>query len=117
MFFISFFSLVGCNSDDGLKAFNSNPEATITSHTDGDELLEGVQLACAAHSAARRRQSAGATQGQHQPRGVAARGASPGRAAPAPAGVLGSGELSRANREFGSDLFTSNATQIATRSL
>ena len=32
--------LVGC-SDTSVKAFNAEPEATITSHSDGDEVYEG----------------------------------------------------------------------------
>ena len=34
--------LFACDSDKGVTAFNSKPEASITSHTDGDEVLEGV---------------------------------------------------------------------------
>ena len=32
-----------CSSDDGLKIYNNKPEAIITSHVDGEELLEGVE--------------------------------------------------------------------------
>ena len=31
--------LVSCTTDDGIKAFNSNPEGTITSHANGDTVL------------------------------------------------------------------------------
>ena len=34
--------LFACDSDKGITAFNSKPEASITSHTDGDEVLEGI---------------------------------------------------------------------------
>ena len=33
--------LIACNSDDGLKAYNSQPVVTITSHTDGAEIQDG----------------------------------------------------------------------------
>lgn len=33
--------LLACNSDDGLKAYNSQPVVTITSHTDGSEIQDG----------------------------------------------------------------------------
>ena len=32
---------LGCNPDAGLKAFNAEPEAEITSHADGAEVREG----------------------------------------------------------------------------
>ena len=32
-------SLIGCQSDEGVKAHNSDPQATITSHNDGDVIL------------------------------------------------------------------------------
>lgn len=35
------FYLLACRSDEGLKAYNSNPLITITSHTTGTEILEG----------------------------------------------------------------------------
>ena len=35
------FILFSCRSDEGLKAYNSNPLITITSHTSGTEVLEG----------------------------------------------------------------------------
>ena len=35
--------LLACNSDESIKVFNSDPEATITSHTEGSELLEAVE--------------------------------------------------------------------------
>ncbi|MAA80070.1 MAG: hypothetical protein CL916_12515 [Deltaproteobacteria bacterium] len=35
------FYLFACRSDEGLKAYNSNPLITITSHTTGAEILEG----------------------------------------------------------------------------
>ena len=39
----SFFVLFGmaCSSDDGLKTYNDEPLASITSHEDGDEIIEG----------------------------------------------------------------------------
>ena len=33
--------LLACDSDKGVTAFNSKPEASITSHNDGDVVLEG----------------------------------------------------------------------------
>ena len=33
--------LMACAGDQGVKAFNAEPEAEITSHTDADEVLEG----------------------------------------------------------------------------
>ena len=36
--------LFSCASDDGLKTYNSDPTATITSHADGDEVLEGMAV-------------------------------------------------------------------------
>jgi hypothetical protein len=44
LFYSISISILGCNSDDGLKTFNDNPEATITSHDDGDEVLEGYAV-------------------------------------------------------------------------
>ncbi|MEC7987594.1 MAG: Ig-like domain-containing protein, partial [Myxococcota bacterium] len=35
---------LSCASDDGLKTYNSDPTATITSHADGDEVLEGMAV-------------------------------------------------------------------------
>ena len=35
------FFLLSCNSDKGITVFNPNPEAEISSHLDGDEVLEG----------------------------------------------------------------------------
>ena len=37
------FSFAAC-SDDGLKAFNTDPVAEITSHTDGDIAYEGYTI-------------------------------------------------------------------------
>ena len=37
-------SLVACSNEEGIKAFNSNPEGTITSHSDGAELTSGEQI-------------------------------------------------------------------------
>ena len=34
-------SLIGCRSDEGIKKFNSTPEANITSHVNGDSETEG----------------------------------------------------------------------------
>ena len=36
--------LIACNSDDGLKAYNSQPVVTITSHTDGAEIQDGYVI-------------------------------------------------------------------------
>ena len=33
--------LIACDSDKGVTAFNSKPEASITSHSDGDTVQEG----------------------------------------------------------------------------
>ncbi len=33
-----------CDSEDGVKTFNANPEVTITSHENGDEVLEGYPI-------------------------------------------------------------------------
>jgi len=33
--------VLACQKDDGLTAFNAEPEAEITSHSDGEEVLEG----------------------------------------------------------------------------
>ena len=33
--------LMACAGDQGVKAFNAEPEAEITSHSDADEVLEG----------------------------------------------------------------------------
>ena len=33
-----------CGSDDGVKAYNTDPSADITSHEDGDELLSGYSI-------------------------------------------------------------------------
>ena len=42
------FPLLSCRSDDGVKAYNSNPLVTITSHTNGTEVLEGAVETCTA---------------------------------------------------------------------
>ena len=34
-------ALAGCRNDTGVTTFNANPDAEITSHGDGQELLEG----------------------------------------------------------------------------
>ena len=36
--------LFACGSDDGVKAYNTDPSADITSHEDGDELLSGYSI-------------------------------------------------------------------------
>ena len=36
--------LWACNIDKGVTAFYSTPEASITSHSDGDVVLEGYVL-------------------------------------------------------------------------
>ena len=38
LFFIS------CRSEDGIKAYNSQPTATITSHSTGSELRDGYEV-------------------------------------------------------------------------
>ena len=38
-------SLMGCRSDEGIKKFNSTPEANITSHVTGDAETEGFSVA------------------------------------------------------------------------
>ena len=37
------FMLVACRSDKGVTIYNSNPEAEITSHSNGDEIIEGYR--------------------------------------------------------------------------
>ena len=39
--FTAFACLIGCRSDDGIKKFNTPPQANITSHSNGDTVLEG----------------------------------------------------------------------------
>ena len=34
-------ALAGCRNDTGVTTFNANPDAEITSHSDGEEVLEG----------------------------------------------------------------------------
>ena len=34
--------LAACSSDSGLKKYNSDPEVSISSHTTGDTVVEGV---------------------------------------------------------------------------
>ena len=42
-YFFSWLIFTGCNSsDEGIKIYNSDPVATITSHSSGDVLLEGT---------------------------------------------------------------------------
>jgi hypothetical protein len=36
--------LVGCASEEGIKVYNTDPVATITSHVDGVEVLEGTEI-------------------------------------------------------------------------
>ena len=36
--------LFACESDKGVTVFNSSPEAEITSHSNGDEVLEGYVI-------------------------------------------------------------------------
>ena len=36
--------LLACDSDKGVTAFNSKPEASITSHSDGDSVQEGYVI-------------------------------------------------------------------------
>ena len=42
LLFSIFSVLAACGSDEGVKAFNSDPSASISSHTTGDDVLEGV---------------------------------------------------------------------------
>ena len=35
--------MVACSSDKGVKVYNNDPEATITSHSEGAELFEAVE--------------------------------------------------------------------------
>ena len=37
--------LFACDSDKGVTAFNAKPEASITSHSDGDSVQEGYLIA------------------------------------------------------------------------
>ncbi len=41
---LSVYGLMGCSSDLGVKVFNSGPAATITSHDDGAEIKEAVEV-------------------------------------------------------------------------
>lgn len=41
--FLSLLSVVACSSDEGVKVYNSDPTATITSHSDGAEFIEAVE--------------------------------------------------------------------------
>ena len=43
-FLFSSLVLLGCRSDKGVTVFNPNPEATITSHQSGAELIEGYTI-------------------------------------------------------------------------
>ena len=44
VFFFSFFSIfTACQTEDAIKIYNSVPQATITSHASGSEVLEGVE--------------------------------------------------------------------------
>ena len=36
--------LFACDSDKGITVFNPGPEAEISSHSDGDEVLEGMVI-------------------------------------------------------------------------
>ena len=40
----SLLTVIGCRSDEGIQKFNSPPEANITSHGDGDSILEGYPI-------------------------------------------------------------------------
>jgi len=37
-------ALSGCRSEESLKAYNSEPQATITSHSEGAEIQEGYTI-------------------------------------------------------------------------
>ena len=37
-------SIFGCRSEDGIKKFNSTPDANITSHVSGDSETEGLMV-------------------------------------------------------------------------
>lgn len=41
--YLTLFSVVACTSDEGVKVYNNDPEATITSHATGSDLLEAVE--------------------------------------------------------------------------
>ena len=36
------FTVSGCRTDNSIKIFNAEPTAEITSHSDGDEAIEGA---------------------------------------------------------------------------
>tara|TARA_B100000683_G_scaffold130581_2_gene127838 strand:+ start:191 stop:439 length:249 start_codon:yes stop_codon:yes gene_type:complete len=38
-----------CRSDKGITVFNPDPEAEITSHSEGDEVLEGYPILLEGH--------------------------------------------------------------------
>ena len=44
LFIPSIVLLAACRSDEGITKFNSLPEVNITSHSDGDEVLEGYPV-------------------------------------------------------------------------
>ena len=37
------FTILGCRSEEGVKVYNTDPEASITSHASGTELMEAVE--------------------------------------------------------------------------
>ena len=39
------FFLTACDSDKGITVFNPAPDASLSSHSDGDEVLEGYIIA------------------------------------------------------------------------
>ena len=39
-----FLTLTACGSDKGITVFNPSPKAEISSHSDGDEVLEGMVI-------------------------------------------------------------------------
>lgn len=41
---LSFIGLWACDSEDTLKVYNTDPTAVITSHSDGEEFLEGYEI-------------------------------------------------------------------------
>ena len=41
---LSCIGLWACDSEDTLKVYNTDPTAVITSHSDGEEFLEGYEI-------------------------------------------------------------------------
>ena len=49
MYLTCFSLFVSCRSDDGVKAYNSQPNVTITSHSAGVEIFQGFLSAIAGY--------------------------------------------------------------------